>query len=114
VRHTELLNLVAKAPPNETEGRTTSYGNRGTAPDEIAQEILGQGCHVASPTTLSALHFDKLVECCSDYAEGYNQRAFINFIREDYAAAPPDLERASMINHRRSRWSRNDTIAAGT
>ena len=38
--------------------------------------------------------FDRLVEYCPDYAEGYNQRAFVNFLREDYEAALPDLDRA--------------------
>jgi tetratricopeptide (TPR) repeat protein len=38
--------------------------------------------------------FDALVDYCPDYAEGYNQRAFVNFLRQDYEAALPDLERA--------------------
>ena len=66
------------------------------APDEAAQEILNRGMRKrASFDLVGALgDFDRLVEYCPDYAEGYNQRAFINFIRQDYDAALPDLTRA--------------------
>ena len=35
-----------------------------------------------------------MVAYCPHYAEGYNQRAFVNFIARDYARALPDLEAA--------------------
>ena len=38
--------------------------------------------------------FNRLVDYCPHYAEGYNQRAFVNFLREDFAAALDDLDRA--------------------
>ena len=38
--------------------------------------------------------FDKLTAYCPDYAEGYNQRAFVNFLRQDYEAALVDLDLA--------------------
>ena len=38
--------------------------------------------------------FDRLTEYCPDYAEGYNQRAFVNFMREDFPAALVDLDLA--------------------
>ena len=37
-------------------------------------------------------HFDKVILSAPDYAEGYNQRAFIRFLREDYDNALADLE----------------------
>ncbi len=37
---------------------------------------------------------DKLVAYCPDYAEGYNQRAFVNFLRQDFGAALIDLDKA--------------------
>jgi len=37
-------------------------------------------------------HFDLVVESAPDYAEGYNQRAFIRFLRENYEEAQADLE----------------------
>jgi len=37
-------------------------------------------------------HFDLVVTSAPDYAEGYNQRAFIRFLRENYEEAQADLE----------------------
>lgn len=67
-----------------------------TAPDAIAQEMLDAGMsRRSSYDYLGALeHFDRLVAYCPDYAEGYNQRAFVNFLRQDVAAALTDLDRA--------------------
>jgi len=66
------------------------------APDDHAQDLLDEGMTRRASHDLdgAAAAFDALVEYCPDYAEGYNQRAFVNFIRQDYAAALPDLERA--------------------
>lgn len=67
-----------------------------TAPDAQAQELLDAGMAArASYDFLRAIeNFDRLVDYCPDYAEGYNQRAFVNFLREDYAAALVDLDEA--------------------
>jgi tetratricopeptide (TPR) repeat protein len=66
------------------------------APDPAAQALLDQGMAArGSYDFLRAIdRFDRLVEYCPDYAEGYNQRAFINFLREDFAAALIDLDLA--------------------
>ena len=37
---------------------------------------------------------NRLVEYCPEYAEGYNQRAFVNFLRQDFPPALGDLDRA--------------------
>jgi len=39
-------------------------------------------------------HFDKVVSAAPEYAEGYNQRAFIRFLRENFVDAKTDLEKA--------------------
>lgn len=72
------------------------------APDEPSQAMLDQGMRArASFDYLMAMdRFEALVNYCPFYAEGYNQRAFINFLREDFAAALPDLERALELNPR--------------
>ncbi|MGR3370448.1 MAG: tetratricopeptide repeat protein [Sagittula sp.] len=72
------------------------------APDEPSQEMLDEGMRArASFDMVRALkRFDALVSYCPFYAEGYNQRAFVNFIRQDYAAALPDLDRALELNPR--------------
>lgn len=39
-------------------------------------------------------HLNKVVESAPNYAEGYNQRAFVRFLRENYDEAQTDLETA--------------------
>ena len=66
------------------------------APDEVSQALLDRGMSArASYDFLNAIEaFDKLTEYCPDFAEGYNQRAFVNFLREDFSSALVDLDRA--------------------
>lgn len=66
------------------------------APDSAAQEVLDRGMRARSSFDfLTATEaFTRLVDYCPDYAEGYNQRAFISFLREDYALALVDLDAA--------------------
>lgn len=71
-----------------------------TAPDEAAQALLDRGMSArGSYDFLGAMDaFDRLVEYCPDYAEGYNQRAFVNFLREDFEPALTDLDLALARN----------------
>lgn len=73
------------------------------APDAKAQALLDKGMSQRSSYDLlgSRDTLDELVEYCPDYAEGYNQRAFSNYLRQDFAAALVDLDRALAItpNH---------------
>lgn len=66
------------------------------APNEQAQAILDAGMRRrAAYDFYGALQqFDRLIAYCPDYAEGYNQRAFVNFLRQDFAAALVDLDLA--------------------
>ena len=72
------------------------------APDDRAQELLDRGmAQRESYDYLGARGtFDLLVDYCPYYAEGYNQRAFASFLRQDYAAALIDLDRALALNPR--------------
>ena len=65
------------------------------APDDKAQQLLDHGMARRGSYDFDAAKtaFDALIAYCPDYAEGYNQRAFIKFLREDYAAAISDLEK---------------------
>lgn len=97
-RHTELMALVAEAA---TEQEARALGNElweiwTTAPDEVAQGMLQSGMERRGSYDFAGAieEFNRLVDYCPNYAEGYNQRAFISFIREDYAAALDDLDRA--------------------
>ena len=66
------------------------------APDERAQEMLdrGMGALRVSDFTTALDHLDRLVAYCPDYAEGYNQRAFVNYLNQNFAAALADLDLA--------------------
>ncbi len=93
-----LLSEVREAT-SDTQARV--IGNQmwelwADAPDEAAQELLDSGMQKrAGYDFLGALSdFDRLIKYCPDYAEGYNQRAFVNFLRQDYARALPDLDEA--------------------
>ena len=95
----EMLNLFAKAnaADNFTEGRRVSNEMWEVwlrAPDEAAQEALAAGmARRDSYDFLGALkHFDLLAEYCPTYAEGFNQRAYVNFLRGDYEKALVDLD----------------------
>lgn len=97
-RHSELMDLVAKSS-NEMVARDYTnelWGVWATAPDETAQEILNRGMNRRASFDLTGAleDFDTLIEYCPDYAEGYNQRAFVRFIQQDFEAALPDLDKA--------------------
>ncbi|MBP0483596.1 tetratricopeptide repeat protein [Sagittula salina] len=72
------------------------------APDAPAQEILNEGmqARAAFDLLVAKERFDTLILYCPEYAEGYNQRAFVFVLGGDYAAALPDLERALALNPR--------------
>ncbi len=98
---TELNALIedANAAQDERSGRAVSdkmWMVWLRAPDASAQEVLDRGMRQRGNFDFVGAYesFDALVAYCPDYAEGYNQRAFISFLREDFAAALIDLERA--------------------
>ncbi|MEL6840870.1 MAG: hypothetical protein AAFP85_16405 [Pseudomonadota bacterium] len=70
------------------------------APDDRAQALLDEGMRRRAGFDFLGARdvFDELVEYCPDYAEGYNQRAFANYLRQDFAAALVDLDRTLDIN----------------
>lgn len=70
------------------------------APDARAQDLLDAG--MAARQSFDFDHakaaFDELILYCPAYAEGWNQRAFVAFLREEYANALDDLEKALELN----------------
>ena len=95
----ELLNLFAKAnaAADFKEGRRISNEMWQVwlrAPDEAAQEVLdaGMGRRDAYDFAGAITEYDRLIAYCSDYAEGYNQRAYVHFLRENYELALADLD----------------------
>ena len=94
----QILSKVRVAP-NERAARLLSndlWALWTLAPDDHAQELLDRGMQARGSYDFdSAIQaFDRLVDYCPDYAEGYNQRAFVNFLRENYDQALTDLDEA--------------------
>ena len=96
-----LRALIEKAQqaPNEAAGRALSnqmWALWSDAPDAYAQNLLDSGMSRREIYDYAAAMkaFDALVEYCPEYAEGYNQRGFIHFLREDFDKALPDLDAA--------------------
>lgn len=95
----EALAERARAAETFMEGRAISAEMWQVwlrAPDEAAQEILDAGMERRGAYDfLGAMaQFTRLADYCPTYAEGYNQRAFIHFLQQDFAAALVDLDRA--------------------
>lgn len=102
---TEAILLELKSAKTEMDGRRLSndlWAIWTVAPDAEAQALLDAGmARRESYDYLGAIEqFDALVAYCPDYAEGYNQRAFARFLREEYVEALADLERALALNPR--------------
>lgn len=92
----------ANAAPDEAAGRVVSaqmWELWLDAPDEAAQEALDRGMRQRAEFDFAGAldSFDRLVAYCPDYAEGYNQRAFVHFLRGNYATALIDLDAALAI-----------------
>lgn len=66
------------------------------APDAKARELLDAGIERREAYDYESAenHFDELIDLAPEYSEGYNQRAFIRFLREKHADAQADLEKA--------------------
>jgi len=97
-----LMTAVHEAG-NEMEARTIMnelWQLWATAPDARAQEFLDDGMRMRAESNLDGAWeaFNRLIAYCPNYAEGYNQRAFVAFIRGDYPSALDDLEKALALD----------------
>jgi len=93
-----LLRALATAPdPATAQTLTAQMWDLWTrAPDARAQALLDEGMERREAYDFAAAEtaLNDLVAYCPDYAEGWNQRAFVHFLRGDPSAALGDLERA--------------------
>jgi len=103
-RLTELITSAQIAPDERAARRisTQMWELWADAPDARAQALLDRGMSRRAlydfAGAIEAL--DALVAYCPAYAEGYNQRAFVNFLRQNYAPALEDLDRAIALSPR--------------
>jgi len=98
VAFAKLVESIRAAPDQNAARRISNdmWALWADAPDEPAQEMLDAGMTKrAAYDFLGAINdFDRLIAYCPSYAEGYNQRAFVNFLRQDFQSALADLDRA--------------------
>lgn len=69
------------------------------APDERAQVMLDSAVERMRLGDLDRAieTLSDLIDYCPDYAEGYNQRAFAHFLKQDFEPALKDLDKALAI-----------------
>ncbi|MFV2001736.1 MAG: tetratricopeptide repeat protein [Paracoccaceae bacterium] len=95
----DMLMEQLKRAPDEPSARVLSselWRIWTRAPDDYTQALLDRGMSRREALDYDGATeaLDALVIYCPNYAEGYNQRAFVQFLRQDYATALEDLERA--------------------
>ena len=64
------------------------------SPDAEIRALLDAGIERREAYDFEAAegHFDNVIRLAPNYAEGFNQRAFIRFLRQNYVMAQADLE----------------------
>ncbi len=89
----ELASAESESRGRQAEGILWEYWFN-LAPTADARQLLDDGRARREAYDYEAAEklFDQVVEQAPDYFEGYNQRAFARFLRENYAGALTDLE----------------------
>ena len=96
---TFLFNKLTKAQ-TEQEGQLAEeaiwryWMNQSPTPEVRTALDAGMERREAYDYEAAEKHFGEVIALAPDYAEGYNQRAFIRFLRENYGGAESDLEKA--------------------
>ncbi|MEO1108869.1 MAG: tetratricopeptide repeat protein [Pseudomonadota bacterium] len=94
-----VSDLISQVQQAESEVVARTYSNQmwelwTDAPDAKSQTLLDRGMARREAWDLvGALEeLNQLVEYCPEFAEGYNQRAFVNYLRQDFGSALQDLD----------------------
>lgn len=100
-RTADLVPLMHQLPDSANERAARQITNQmweiwATAPDAHAQDLLDEGMQRRSSYDFDGAitAFTALIDYCPDYAEGWNQRAFIYFLRQRFDEALADLDKA--------------------
>lgn len=101
----ELNQLIedAREAPTEAGGRVASdkmWQVWLRAPNDQAQDVLDQGLKRRDGFDFAGAYddFDRLVQYCPTYAEGFNQRAYVQFLQGRFEGALVDLDAALVLN----------------
>jgi tetratricopeptide (TPR) repeat protein len=102
---TELDGLITQAQDAANEGAGREVSGKMwevwlRAPNEQAQEVLDRGMQRRNSYDFAGAFkdFDRLADYCPTYAEGFNQRAYIQYLQGDYLAALADLDAALVLS----------------
>ena len=103
----EMSVLIAEinAAPDQMTGQAVSakmWDLWLDAPDAAAQSVLDRGMRQRESYDFVGARdsFTALIDYCPEFAEGYNQRAFIHFLTDNHDAALIDLDRALALSPR--------------
>lgn len=106
-RSAEVDALMARMLASGNEGHASEVMDQlwriwTTAPDAKAQKLLDEGMRRRDEYDLASAwdDFDQLVTYCPDYAEGYNQRAFVEYLLHRNDEALADADKALAIDPR--------------
>ncbi len=97
-RKAEILSQMKVAPSDRIARQLSNelWDIWMKAPDEKSQRLLDMGvAKIGFGDFLGATEtLNELVAYCPNYTEGYNQRAFSFYLRQDFSPALEDLNRA--------------------
>lgn len=101
----ELDNLIAAARSAQTESDGRAVSGKMwevwlRAPNTQAQEVLDRGMKRRDSYDFAGAYedFDALARYCPTYAEGFNQKAYVQYLQGNFAGALVDLDAALVLS----------------
>ena len=90
---TQLEQAQSESEGREAEGKVWQFWFN-QSPTKEVREIFDAGQERLRAYDFEAAenYFDQVIEAAPEYAEGYNQRAFARFLRDNYTDSLTDLE----------------------
>jgi len=92
---TQLVEAQSELEGREAEGKVWQFWFNQSPTTEV-REIFDAGQERLRAYDFEAAenYFDQVIKAAPEYAEGYNQRAFARFLRDNYTDSLTDLEMA--------------------